>query len=484
VGAGDGATRDRRRREPDLAGGRSVGQAARAHDGPVQVPGAQVVLGGGLGRDVGSPDLIGAGPRRLAGPHRGGPPGPAHPGPVGRAGHQHRGSPVDGVLTRGTTACPSPGRKYHRVGPGQQHRDIIGRRRLQIADRCFGTGLLHIGGVGRVPDQSHGLITAPGEQALQQERDLPVPARDHYAHAASLRTGTAGKGAGPTAAHSGAPRILSACLSDFTTSSLTRTTCLGWPGSGPRRSAGRSFPSGGARSPSGLPRTRPSGGASRRAPFPSRARTVCILTSLPALRTAIRRLTACWRWVHAGSTSGRPAPSPGRSWPTRRETSSAWCARRKHSPADGEHGGRVLPGGKVNSWTLPIPVRSGVTSPSGGRGPCSRRESPQGSRRDRGPPCSPPWRGPGWPRRQKAELPEIQAWRRAFTTMGLKPTQYRCASESLLRRLRKEGSLPPLHPLVDLCNAISLAFAIPVAVFDASQITGDLCVRYADGAED
>jgi DNA/RNA-binding domain of Phe-tRNA-synthetase-like protein len=86
--------------------------------------------------------------------------------------------------------------------------------------------------------------------------------------------------------------------------------------------------------------------------------------------------------------------------------------------------------------------------------------------------------------RPESELPEIQAWRRAFSRMGLKPTQYRCASESLLRRFRKEGSLPPLHPLVDLCNAISLAFAIPVAVFDISKITGDLGVRYADGGED
>src|SRR5271170_678302 len=84
----------------------------------------------------------------------------------------------------------------------------------------------------------------------------------------------------------------------------------------------------------------------------------------------------------------------------------------------------------------------------------------------------------------ESELPEIQAWRRAFSRMGLKPTQYRCASESLLRRFRKEGSLPQLHPLVDLCNAVSLAFAIPVAVFDVSKITGDLGVRYADGGED
>jgi DNA/RNA-binding domain of Phe-tRNA-synthetase-like protein len=84
----------------------------------------------------------------------------------------------------------------------------------------------------------------------------------------------------------------------------------------------------------------------------------------------------------------------------------------------------------------------------------------------------------------ESELPEIQAWRRAFTRMGLKPTQYRCASEALLRRFRKEGSLPPLHPLVDLCNAVSLAFAIPVAVLDASMITGGIEVRYATGAEE
>ena len=83
----------------------------------------------------------------------------------------------------------------------------------------------------------------------------------------------------------------------------------------------------------------------------------------------------------------------------------------------------------------------------------------------------------------EGELPEIQAWRRAFSRMGLKPTQYRCASEALLRRFKKEKSLPQVHPLIDLCNAISLAFAIPVAVFDVSEIAAYLEVRYAAGDE-
>jgi DNA/RNA-binding domain of Phe-tRNA-synthetase-like protein len=83
----------------------------------------------------------------------------------------------------------------------------------------------------------------------------------------------------------------------------------------------------------------------------------------------------------------------------------------------------------------------------------------------------------------EGEWPEVQAWRRAFARMGLKPTQYRCASESLLRRLRKDGALPRIHPLIDLCNAVSAAFGIPVAVFDLAHVQGGLQVRPARGDE-
>ncbi|GAA2770687.1 phenylalanine--tRNA ligase beta subunit-related protein [Streptomyces rameus] len=87
-------------------------------------------------------------------------------------------------------------------------------------------------------------------------------------------------------------------------------------------------------------------------------------------------------------------------------------------------------------------------------------------------------------RATEGEFPEVLAWRRTLTRMGVKPTRYRCASESLLRRLRKEGALPAVHPLVDLCNAISVAYAVPVAVLDVDRITGPLLeVRPALGDE-
>jgi DNA/RNA-binding domain of Phe-tRNA-synthetase-like protein len=83
----------------------------------------------------------------------------------------------------------------------------------------------------------------------------------------------------------------------------------------------------------------------------------------------------------------------------------------------------------------------------------------------------------------ESELPEVNAWRRVFSRMGLKPTQYRCASESLLRRFKKEGDLPAIHPLIDVCNAASIAFAIPVAAIDAAKVEWPLQVRFAGGAE-
>jgi DNA/RNA-binding domain of Phe-tRNA-synthetase-like protein len=83
----------------------------------------------------------------------------------------------------------------------------------------------------------------------------------------------------------------------------------------------------------------------------------------------------------------------------------------------------------------------------------------------------------------ESQMPEIAAWRRAYSQMGLKPTKYRSAAEALLRRFKREDSLPRLHPLVDLCNAVSLAFAMPVAVFDLAKVDSYLEVRHAAGTE-
>jgi len=67
--------------------------------------------------------------------------------------------------------------------------------------------------------------------------------------------------------------------------------------------------------------------------------------------------------------------------------------------------------------------------------------------------------------------------------MDLKPTQYRCAAEALLRRVRKDRTLPKFHPLIDALNAESMKVAIPIAAFDISHVVEGIMVRHAKGDE-
>lgn len=83
----------------------------------------------------------------------------------------------------------------------------------------------------------------------------------------------------------------------------------------------------------------------------------------------------------------------------------------------------------------------------------------------------------------EGQWPEIQAWRRVYAEMGLQPTQVRCAAEALLRRLRQHGQLPKVHPLVDLCNAVSVRTAAPIAIFDCARVAWPLSVAHAQGDE-
>jgi DNA/RNA-binding domain of Phe-tRNA-synthetase-like protein len=82
-----------------------------------------------------------------------------------------------------------------------------------------------------------------------------------------------------------------------------------------------------------------------------------------------------------------------------------------------------------------------------------------------------------------AEVPSLAAWRRAFSAFGVKPTQYRNAAEALLRRLTKHGDIPSINTLVDIGNIVSIRYAMPVACFDQTAVTGATTVRFAVGDE-
>jgi DNA/RNA-binding domain of Phe-tRNA-synthetase-like protein len=82
-----------------------------------------------------------------------------------------------------------------------------------------------------------------------------------------------------------------------------------------------------------------------------------------------------------------------------------------------------------------------------------------------------------------SQIPSLAAWRAVFRSFGVDPTQYRSAAEALLRRLTKKGDIPGINLLVDLCNLVSIRYALPVAIFDTSTLNGAVTVHLADGSE-
>ncbi len=82
-----------------------------------------------------------------------------------------------------------------------------------------------------------------------------------------------------------------------------------------------------------------------------------------------------------------------------------------------------------------------------------------------------------------SELPSLAGWRAAFRSFGVDPTQYRSASEALLRRLTKKGDIPSINTLVDLGNLISIRYGLPVAIVDTRALALPVTVHFADGSE-
>jgi DNA/RNA-binding domain of Phe-tRNA-synthetase-like protein len=79
--------------------------------------------------------------------------------------------------------------------------------------------------------------------------------------------------------------------------------------------------------------------------------------------------------------------------------------------------------------------------------------------------------------------PSVKAWRLAFNRLGIPAAKYQSSIESLLRRALKGGVFPRVNPLVDLYNAVSLEFLVPMGGHDILPLEGDISLCYADGGE-
>lgn len=77
----------------------------------------------------------------------------------------------------------------------------------------------------------------------------------------------------------------------------------------------------------------------------------------------------------------------------------------------------------------------------------------------------------------------ISLYRDIMQKAGINPNKFPTSVEAMLKRILKNGTLPTINALVDLCNVVSINNIITLGAHDLSDINDDLEVRFTTGGE-
>jgi DNA/RNA-binding domain of Phe-tRNA-synthetase-like protein len=79
--------------------------------------------------------------------------------------------------------------------------------------------------------------------------------------------------------------------------------------------------------------------------------------------------------------------------------------------------------------------------------------------------------------RPPSEIAGLGPARDLYRAFRIDPTRTRPSSEALLRRVIQGKPLPRISSAVDLCNLLSLQFLLPLGLYDAAKISGQVTLR-------
>ena len=79
--------------------------------------------------------------------------------------------------------------------------------------------------------------------------------------------------------------------------------------------------------------------------------------------------------------------------------------------------------------------------------------------------------------------PQIESWREAYRSAGIKPSEFRPSVEALARRVLKTDPLPLISTLVDLGTLMSIQYLLPIGAHAMDFVTQDIELRLATGEE-
>lgn len=78
------------------------------------------------------------------------------------------------------------------------------------------------------------------------------------------------------------------------------------------------------------------------------------------------------------------------------------------------------------------------------------------------------------------ECEEILPYREAFKKIGINPNQNMSSIEAMASRIAKKKGFPNINTIVDLGNAVSLKYLVPLGAHDMESASEDIYVRFSE----
>ena len=77
------------------------------------------------------------------------------------------------------------------------------------------------------------------------------------------------------------------------------------------------------------------------------------------------------------------------------------------------------------------------------------------------------------------EAAEIAPYREAFQKLGMNPNKFMSSIEAIASRIEKKKGFPSINPVVDIGNAMSIKYLLPMGAHDIDAASGDIMVRFS-----
>lgn len=81
------------------------------------------------------------------------------------------------------------------------------------------------------------------------------------------------------------------------------------------------------------------------------------------------------------------------------------------------------------------------------------------------------------------ECEEIRVYREAFQKLDINPNKFMSSIEAMTSRIAKKKGFPQINSIVDLGNAVSLKYLVPLGAHDIDSADNDICIRFSNDGD-